>query len=267
LKVYLAVEEQYFDYADLGSPLAINVPLGITNNEDIELYFKALLESPPEGYSDYEKALGAVGAGSSKMALFSFSRDKPTAEAVEELFLRLIAYTDPDYTTPYGSLTAKIRLHLIDHNDPSWDVLVHDDFDDGTTQGWDLGGPAVLKASGSPTEYYAVDRGPDTTHYISAPYAYSAWGHEQYAHYHYKDIEVGSGYKEAVFIVHIYCKSGADYAVFKLGNKIIFDAEWSPLDKWVRLALPLPTGQTTRAAFQTQDGQYMWIDEVFALAR
>ena len=264
MKVYLAVEEQYFDFADLGSPLAINVPLGITNNEDADLYFKALLESPPEGYSDYEKALGAVGAGSSKMALFTFSRDKPTAEAVEELFLRLIAYTDPDYTTPYGSLTAKIRLHLIDHNDPSWDVLVHNDFDNGKRQGWDIasGGPN-FGLPGSNVIFYEVSGWSE--HYISAPYGLgcgaSSSADENYV---YKDFNVPASYREAILILHVWRSS--DTIAVKAGDKyLIPSGHGYPIERWIRAVCAIPTGATTRVGLAGP--KPFWLDEVFCIAR
>jgi len=252
----------YFDIQGLPDPFEVRIPIGITNNETIGLYFRAELVTPPAGYSNYVKDLGFVGAGSSAYKVFTFNRAQPTlvdGELDEALTLKISAYTDAAYTDLYGEATFDFTIHYFDHTDPAWTELYHDNFDDGTLQGWAYLSGAIdpaIGAEGRPTV--------SGVHYITAPYGLDNGFTAGY--YNYKDYTVGV-YVKARIIVHFYLRSGA-YIAFELGDKLIKPGLVPVVvGRWNRLCADMPVDATTRLAWQCDTDRYSWIDEIIVVAK
>ena len=261
----------YFDVNDLPDPFTINIPLGITNNENSTLYFKATLVSPSSDWSDYDQQLGSVGSGASSYFIYTPKRAQPTltdGEYDETITLKIEAYTDDTYSTLYGSQTVDITIHFFDHGDSSWTVLYHDHFDDASKSGWKSG-------AGYIGEYKYGTPKIANSHYISAPYSLSNTN-DSGTHAE-KEYDVGS-YTKARIIFHVYIpeKSGnrADFYV-KLGDKLIIPPAIShklPTNKWLRICADMPVNTTTKLWWGTNyagwtTGEYIYFDEIWVIAK
>jgi len=252
----------YFDVQGLPDPFEVRLPISITNNEKIGLYFRAELVTPPVGYTNYVKDLDLVGAGSSAYKVFAFNRAQPTlvdGELDEALTLKISAYTDAAYTDLYGEATFDFTIHYFDHTDPAWTELYHDNFDDGTTQGWD-------RLSGRIDEVIGAVATPIASgiHFISAPYSLMNGGVGGY--YNYKDYIIGA-YIKARIVIHFYVVAGTKVA-FKLGDKLIKPGLIPVVeDLWNRLCANMPVNATTRLAWQVSTANDGWIDEIIVIAK
>ena len=154
-------------FRNLSDPFKSRVPIGITNTWTATLYFRATLIGAPPGYSNYEKYLGAIASGASVYKIWEFDRAKPAARITDDLLIELRAYTDAAYTQVFGYADLACKYHLFDHE--LLTLVDHDDFDDGTKQGW--------------ASYGAYGEGLDDTVYLTAPYSLGAWGLTNAAEY------------------------------------------------------------------------------------
>ena len=253
----------YFDVNDLPDPFTINIPLGITNNENSTLYFKATLVNPSSDWSDYDQQLGSVDSGASSYFIYTLKRAQPTltdGEYDETITLKIEAYTDDTYSTLYGSKTVDITIHFFDHSDPSWTVLYHDDFDDGTTQGWSSSSGTVEGYSHGSIEL-------TTDHYVSAPYSLSETSSIKY--YAHKSYDIGN-YTKARMIIHAYVISNAAFALM-IGDKLVVEKRLAyhgiPKEKWVRLCFDMPVNTTVEVKWAASSAGSVYFDEIFVIAK
>jgi len=260
----------YFDVADLPDPFTVWIPVSITNNEDVTLYFRITLVNPPTGYSDYTKDLGSVGAGASKFFTYSFKRAQPSlvdGELDEDLLLRIEAYTDPDYTEFYGLAETSITVHYIDHNDPAWTVLYHDTFDDGTMQGWGRSKVDPEPALGRTNH---LDVWLTSSHYISAPYSILFFDKGVSTNWTSlcKSFTVGA-YNKAYIIIHYYAIY--TFAIMIGNDLLVSGAVPKAYNKWIRLVLPLPVNTTTTVYIKpyqnARDRVVGYLDDVIVIAK
>lgn len=167
---YYVDPDIYMDYNGLPDPFTVRIPIGITNSEEIDLYFKALLVSPPAGYTEYEVELGVVAAGASEYKTYTFKRALPTAKVTDALTLRLEAYKDAAYTDLYGYKDLNMNFYLFNRDDGT--LVDSDNFDGGTTEGWagDPGPPAMYPVVSGATfltsPYGLKGRKSDTNYYM-----------------------------------------------------------------------------------------------------
>jgi len=252
----------YFDVQGLPDPFEVRLPISITNNETMGLYFRAELVAPPAGYTNYVKDLDLVGAGSSAYKVFAFNRAQPTltaGELDEALTLKISAYTDAAYTDLYGDATFDFTIHYFDHTDPAWTELYHDNFDDGTLQGWSYASGYIdgaIAAYGTP--------GVSGAHYISAPYSIVNGGTS--LRYNYKGYAVGV-YVKARIIIHFYVIAGTKVAL-KLGDKLIKPGLIPAVEGfWNRLCADMPVDATTTLYWQVSTANDGWIDEIIVVAK
>ena len=145
-------------FRNLSDPFTSRVPIAITNTWTATLYFRATLINPPPGYSNYTTYLGSVAQGASAYKIWEFDRAKPPARITDQLTIELRAYLDAAYTTPFGYADLACKYHLFDHTILT--LVDHDDFDDGTFQGWTCVG------CNSWTKFDL-----DGTVYLTAPYS------------------------------------------------------------------------------------------------
>jgi len=252
----------YMDVRDLPDPFELQTPIAITNNETIDLYYRVELINPPVGYSEYVDDVGVIGAGASTFKVFTFKRVQPTlvdGELSEDLLIRISAFTDSAYTDLYAQAEFPFTIHYYDHGDPAWTELYHDNFDDGTAQGWEapIGSidPAIGVWGGNTVE---------SVHYITPPYGLNA--STTSGRYAKKDYTVGA-YTRAYVTLHFYLRSYQEVAI-KIGDQLVKPGVVpAPWDRWTRFCYPLPVNATTTVALQCSYGGYLWIDEIIVIAR
>lgn len=255
----------YFDVNGLPDPFTIEIPLGITNNENSTLYFKATLVSPSSDWSDYEQELGSVGSGATSSIIYTPKRAQPTltnGEYDETITLKIEAYTDDTYSTLYGSQTVDITIHFFDHSDSSWTVLYHDNFDDGTSQGWSYGTLEIFAPGGS---YGCVSPHADDDHYISSPYALRPKTSSEDRNAIYKNYSVGE-YNKAIMILHFYSTQRIAIRLQNSAGKKLVKPDYMLNDgKWHRVAFALNVNDNNQ--IQIQGHSYIWIDEIWVIAK
>mgnify|MGYP000565990474 CR=1 FL=1 len=242
MSILLKVKDQYVDVYELPDPFTVSVILSIVNNEGITLYFKAKLVNPPSGYSNYEKTLGSVGAGASVMKAFSFDRSQPTltnGELSETLTLRVEAYRDSGYTNLYDAVEKNFTINYLNREDPAFTKIIHNNFDDGTKQGWLSGSGGIF-----PKAAYNLNN-VVSYHYYSPSYALKNYESDKHQ---YKSVDT-SGYSKAFLIIHLFRESGYDSLLgIKVGNKVLLlpeESEVLPYNTWCKLVFPLPIGSIT----------------------
>ena len=252
---------------DLPDPFTFNLLLSITNNENQDLYFRATLVNPPAGYSNYTKNLGLISAGGSALKLYSLTRSKPAltdGEYTEALTVRVEAYTDSAYSNLYATKDIQVTVTYIDHKDPAFTVIDVDNFDDGTVEGWaqrDIGENFTHKRAGPGAP--EVGSG----HYVSQPYALTT----DVAYFEsnnavVKSFNVPSGYTKAYLVMHFW--SNGDWGiriVNSQGKKLVKPSTLLNDQKWYRVAVKLPTGESTTVQLQ---GETRWyVDEIYVIAK
>jgi len=126
----------YMDYYGLSDPFTTRVPIGISNAEAIDLYFRSTLVAPPPEYTNYTTDLGLVAAGKSAFKVGTFDRSLPTVKVTDALTMRIEAYRDSAYTDFYGSQDLSFKYYLFDYTTGT--LVDYTDFDDGTLQAWSV---------------------------------------------------------------------------------------------------------------------------------
>lgn len=257
----------YYDIEGLASPITINIPIGITNNETFTLYFRVLLVSPPAEYSNTSKDLGSLAAGASAFFIFDPTRTLPTltaGEFDEALTIRIEAYTDAGYTNLYGSADLATTIHFFDSLDPAWTMIYRDTFDDGSIEGWLSESGRTADPTFGPA--YGYDLHANDTHYISAPYALRNGVSSDYTNY--KNYSVGA-YSKARIVIHYWLTSGKKIAI-KIGDNLIIPGTIGnimPKETWVRVAYALPVNATTKVRVQVNGSNACWLDEIRVIAK
>jgi len=255
----------YYDIEGLAAPITVNIPVGITNNEAFDLYFRILIKNPPAAWSNTSKDLGAISAGASAFKVFDPTRDLPTltdGEFDETLTLRIEAYKDSGYTDLYGYAELETTIHFFDSLDAAWTMVDRDTFDDGTVEDWSYeDGVTADPSTWGYGPVYVSD-----IHYISAPYGLRNGSDPDKTLY--KDYTVGA-YSKARIVIHYWLESGTAIAI-KIGNKLIVPAaigDIMPKGTWVRVAYALPVNATTRVRVQINTSGDGWLDEIRVIAK
>lgn len=238
---YYIDPDLYFAITNLASPFNIDIPLAITNNEGITLYFEATLVNPPVDYSNYPQQLGSLAAGASGWFTFSPSRTTPTltaGEFTESIKLRVNAYTDSGYTNLYGSQDLIMNITYIDYLDPAWTQIDVVNFDDGTRGGF------ATVSENIEAGYNAPLNAQSSTYYLSAPYSYGSTG-GNYAQSSYKAYDT-TPYTKVIAIVHSFIRLGGAKPLIMAKDQVTGDKKIvksggipQPGSVWVRYTFPL----------------------------
>jgi len=259
--LYYKDPDLHFDIADLPDPMSIVIPICITNNEDITLYFRAVIANAGAEWRISSVNLGSVGAGNSACFLARFLRYKPSlidGEYDEIITLRIEAYTDSGYTELYGYQEVQITIHYIDHYDPAWTIIDEDNFDEGTREDWKHGSGAIDPNIGSWCGLRITNK-----RYISPPYSLNANGLGCSGAHEYKDFNT-AGYSKAYLIMHIWAYS-SEVAIAVNYDLKVPGLMPKPTQRWVRYVIPLPIATPVRVQVQmTSDG---YIDDVFVIGK
>lgn len=251
------------DIYGLADPFDVNIPIFVTNTEDIDLYLRVYIKNPPSGWVTYSQDLGLIPANSSKDFVLNFQRNKPTlteGEYSESITLVFEFYTDSEYTNLYTSKEFTLTVLYVDHTDPSWTILDEDNFDLGNNEGFnnrslDCINNILGVSPHDPSDFKVTDK-----NYLSAPYSYGyPYCGYRGAYQTRKTYSLPSGIEKAFLTLHYYNGEGyitwikavvatpdcSKYKVFFL------DKTWR-LNAWRRTTLPLFKGEDNVFAF------YFW---------
>lgn len=217
----------YTDLVNLPDPVKLGLTMRIFNYDDVTLYMK--VDGYNAGWSFTENNLGSLASGANVYKnIDDFgSRAKPTSETVETVTVRLRAYTDSGYTDLKWTYERSITMVFIKTDDGSWTTDVSNNFDDGTVQGW-----AVEHLIGPKVPVLEVK----TDYVLSAPYSIRM---DQY-------VNVNSVYTGAAYLHALQIRRNSG-TLIKLGKDAYIAediTDYVPLNKWIRLVLPLPGDET-----------------------
>lgn len=121
---------------NLNDPMDINLTFKVTNIDDITIYVKSELVSPPAGWSGSAEEHGAIGAGVDDYFLNdNYTRTKPSTDTEETITLKISYYSDSGYSSLMGYETVSYTITYVDFTDASYTVVDDDTFET-TTEGW-----------------------------------------------------------------------------------------------------------------------------------
>jgi len=248
----------YRDIVNLPDPMLLGLTIRAFNYDDVGLYFQ-ITGSHPE-YTFQTVNLGYIGSGANiyrNLDEFA-SRAKPAVETVEAITLILKAYEDSGYTQLKHTFERSVMVVIINSADGSWTQDVLNDFDDGTTQGWNVTHEAgTYICTGYPTVEVATD------YVLSAPYSlkmtqcrYDYPGpcrariHKSFTTpdkdtiYAIMDIRVTDRQRGTRYHKYVEIRRDTTVLVF-LGRPLdSAAANYIPKDKWMRIIVPLPKNTT-----------------------
>lgn len=229
-------------YADINyvpDPIVFAVKLKITNNEGFTCYYKVKADgTPPAGWTLDEQNLGSVvNGGVGTFTYTGFKRTKPASIAteLEETVDTLIeVYTDAGYTDLFCAVSYGQQFVLIDYTSVEWTTHTHNNFDDGTVQGWV--GPG------------AQGFGASTAYYKSPPYSLYALMYAFGDYYIYKNFTVGNLTK-AFVVLNMYGEwfAGATNIPFLVRFDTSKEYQWWQTRRvWYQWCFPFPVNATTQ---------------------
>jgi len=226
----------YGDLVNIPDPIKLNQNVSIYNYDDVALYMK--VDGYATGWTFTTNNLGSLGSGANMTRYLDRfgSRAKPGAETTETVTFRLRAYTDSGYTNLKWTFERVVTIILIKSDDGSWTQDFYDNFDDGTVMGW-----AVANESNNGAGYPKIQV--RTDYALSLPnsirqvcqYTSSAWN--------------CTAKKE------IWKRRGADTIIY-LGWWDASDTDRVPINRWLRLVIPLPRSQTIEIQIADQGAFY-----------
>jgi hypothetical protein len=226
--------------------LQMYMALKIQNFENRSFWFMIdQYETPPSGWNVTPYYIGNIAVDTTREFTYSnLTRDKPSSisegRLTETLSLVVRAYYNDTYTDLYSEANFTVRYHFVDITSTAWTVLYHDNFDDGTGQGW--GG------SSTSLEWYS--------RYRSWPCSLVTGNYAE------KYFNTNGPYTEVYVILPIW-RGGGTITIW-LNDQECFQSDTSPgIATWFLVAIPLPVGSTTRVT--VQGGQLL--DEVYVVAK
>jgi hypothetical protein len=263
--------------------LRMQIALQIKNQEASPFYFKVdQYSAPPSGWSVLPMLVGAVQVGETKQFIYAnASRSKPTSipqgRLTESISLVVKAYYDSGYTNLYSQDNFTVTFNFLDLTSNQWTTLYHDNFDDGTTQGWTV--------SGEGYNYHGASVGVSDTYYRTFQYSLrlDAWAAYSYGTSwrrgcFQKTFNVGS-VNEVYLIYSI--RSDDWQAHYTYGVKIngvtYFKSDTPNLatNTWYQVAVKLKPAQTNAVQIWTvyvdsgtgSNHRYSYLDDVYVIAK
>jgi len=221
----------YHDIASLPDPVIQGITIRYFNYDNVGLYMQITGSATGYTFTPVNLGLLATGANAYKNLDAFASRAKPTVaqlpngEMSENITLTLKAYTDSGYTNLKWTFDRVVTVIWINSGDAAFTVDFLNNFDDGTVQGW-----ATKKLSGFVTAVISV-----AGDYVLSPAcslkdtaAISGWTNDTRW---LKYIEIINGTLDTILI---HCGQLYDDV----------QANYVPIDRWIRLVVPLPPNQT-----------------------
>jgi hypothetical protein len=254
----------YRDIVNLPDPVKLGLTIRYFNHDDVGLYFQ--ITGSGAGYTFGTVNLGLLAAGANAYRnLDEFaSRAKPSAsdlpngEMEENITLILKAYTDSGYSNLKWTYERTVTVHWINSVDSAWTVDVLNNFDDGTVQGW-----AVADETGNDTGLGYPAIGVATDYVLSPPYSLiirqqnNSTSIKEVRARLYKSFTTPN--KDKVFAIFDIRNRqySADYPrsnyikITRDDTTLVFigkphpsDIVAIPVDKWIRIVVPLPKNTT-----------------------
>lgn len=258
----------YYDIEGLTGTVSMGMPIGISNGEDVTLWFKAELINPPSGYTSYSQNLGSLISGASGWFIFTFIRTLPTltdGELDENLLIRITAYYDSDYSNPYGYANSATTTHFFSSLDTAWTKIDTDTFDDGSVEGWASEEGQIDPLANCYCYYCVVN----ALHFLSAPYALAS-GSSAGSFYFKKSFTIGPSYSKARIVLHVWCTNAANL-ILKIGDQLYIPnviGALLPHQKWLRITFSLPVNATTTIKMGgSASAKGLWYDEIRVIAK
>lgn len=132
----------YHDIASLPDPVIQGISIRYFNYDDVSLYFK--ISGTGTGYTSTPVNLGLLASGANVYKNLDqfFSRARPTAaqlpngEMMENVVLKLEAYTDAGYTILKWTFNRTVTVIWLNSGDAAFTLTMLNNFDDGTVDGW-----------------------------------------------------------------------------------------------------------------------------------
>lgn len=203
-------------------------------------------QTPPAGWSVAPYYIGKIDPDTTMSFVYSnLARAKPSSipegRITETLALVVKAYYNATYTNLYSQADFTVRYHFIDIESTAWTILYHDNFDDGTTQGWAQGGGGL--------EWY--------NHYRSWPCSLNTgYGAS-------KTFNTNGPFTEAYFVCPCWVGGGSEFWLAFNQQRQFQSEVTTPRDGWYSLAVPLPVGSNT----QVQTQGWVIIDDIYVVAK
>jgi len=266
----------YRDIVNLPDPVKLGITVRYFNYDDVGLYMQ--ITGSGTGYTFGTVNLGLLGSGSNAyINLDEFASktkpstgDLPNGELEENITLTLKAYTDSGYSTLKWTYERIVTVHWINSADAAFTVDELDNFDDGTVQGW-----AVANELGNVSPYPTI--GVATDYVLSTSYSCKmrqGWAADTTADYQvrgrlYKSFTTPN--KDVVYAIIDFrfgkwsylsgdaypytkyqCKQSGTTILVYLGRPYDASAtDYVPVNKWMRVVVPLPKNQTVEIRIVT----------------
>lgn len=267
------------------NPLVLQIALQIKNQENSSYYFRIeQYSAPPSGWTVDPLDIGLINVDQTKDFTYTVLRSRPTSIPsgiiTEPINLVVKAFYDI-YGTLYSQDNFNVTYHFLDVSASSWAFLDHDNFDDGSVQGWSAGGICHY--------YYAPGDAPpslviSTDYYRSFPYstqlgcirADNANRINGATIFYEKNFTVPAIYHEAYLVYSLRSPDLSTEAVYFDGLKS-FEPDVSPIpNNWYQVAIPLKVSHGTFAVSMTAvriqfevsgSNVSAYLDDVFVVAK
>jgi len=259
-------------------PLTMQIALQIKNQEDSAYYFKVdQFSSPPAGWSILPMAVGLIDVDETlQFAYKNVFRSRPASisegRLTESINLVVQAYYDPGYTSLYSQDDFTVVFNFLDLTSANWAMLYHDDFDDGTTQGWvahrvDSNGGAEVGVSD--TYYRSFQYSLRLRTFTSGGYNY--WSRAAYR----KTFDIGVG--SEVYLIYslrsdnwnAYSDSGV-----QINGTTYFKSDVTPAtNTWYQFAVKLKPAQLNQVdiwvayVYGSNQNAYAYLEDVYIIAK
>jgi len=279
----------YRDIESLPDPMLLGLTIRAYNYDDVALYFQITGSHPDYTFNTVN--LGRVGSGANiKRNLDEFaSRARPAVETEEVITLILRAYTDSGYTDLKHTYQRSVTVVIINSADGSWTIDEHDDFDDGTVQGWAVACEYNC-ASGYPTLTVVTDyvlSPPNSLRAANCSLSLTyAMGFRVYKSFTTPDrntvyaiLNIRLGRTATTTYINAVRTTRNTTVLVQIGNKWVSwttrrSADYAPLNKWMRIVVPLPRNATVEISVRTQWTQdaipqegRLWLDDFKIISR
>lgn len=130
----------FLDMANMPSLLYLTQNIRVYNNWGINLYFTVTLAGSGWTFTN-PQTVGLINNGADLRKLINNwgYRTKPATEVLGTLTFTLYGYDDAGYSNLVATYTRVSTICIIDSSDGTWTEDYHDDFEDGTAEGWVCG--------------------------------------------------------------------------------------------------------------------------------